>query len=142
MSEAVDRNVETMRRGLEAFSRADWDEALALTHPEVEWHLTFRLPDLPPDKLVYRGHEEVREVWQAFASVWESLTIEIEEIVSADIGRVVARARFHGRGAGSGADADRTVFYLFELEDDLLRSIRPFETEAEAMDAAGLDPDD
>lgn len=126
-----------MRRGLDAFSRGAFDAALADTHPEIEWHLTFRLPDLPPEKRVFHGHDEVRELWERFTAVWDPIEIEIEEVVAAEPGRIAARTRFRGRGAGSGVEADRVVFYVFRIEDGLLRSIRPFDTEAEALEAAG-----
>jgi ketosteroid isomerase-like protein len=134
----AERELAMVRRGLDAFSRGAFDEALASMHPEIEWHLTFRVPDLPPDKLIFRGRTEVRELWEQFTGAWTTISIEIEEIVAAQPGIVVARTRFHGLGPGSGVEVDRVVFYVYGIEDELLRSIRPFDTEAEALDAAGL----
>jgi ketosteroid isomerase-like protein len=137
--------VELSRRGFAAFSSGDWDKALATMHPEVEWHVAFALPDLPLGKTVFRGREEVRELWAAFTSIWERITIEMEavESLSGAEGRwvLVARSRFRGQGGASGAQVDRVVHYVLETEGDLLRRIRPFDTEADALAAAGLERD-
>ena len=139
MSLSREEQLELVRRGLDAFSRGDLDASLAEIHPEIEWHIAFRLPDLPFDKEVYRGRDEVRQLWTAFRSAWDELTIDLEEVVAAVPGTVVLGARFRGRGQGSGAEVDQRVFFVYEIEDDQLRSSRPFETRAEALAAAGLD---
>ena len=107
-------------------------------HPEIEWHVAFRLPDLPSGKDVYRGRTEVRQLWEAFASAWEELTVELEDILHADDERIVARARFRGRGVTSGVEVDRTLYYLYGIRDGMLVLGLPFEDEASARRAAGL----
>ena len=72
---ATEENIALIRRGLDAFSRGDFDAAWNDMDPDVEWHLAFRLPDLPLDKDVYRGPEEIGELWSAFRSAWQSLTV-------------------------------------------------------------------
>jgi ketosteroid isomerase-like protein len=127
------------REGFAAWNSGDWDEALARLHPEIEWHIAFRLPDLPPDMTVARGHDQVRQVWDAFGSAWEELRVDIEEVLH-DVGdTVVTRARFRGRGAGSGIEVDRTLFYVAEVRDDKLWRLRPFDSLGEARRAAGID---
>lgn len=136
--------IDLMERGFAAFSSGDWDAAIGTMHPDVEWHAAFALPDLPPGKTVFRGRDEVRELWSAFASIWETITIELEETehVSTRGGRwlVVARARFRGMGGASGVEVDRVVHYAIDVEDDLLLRIRPYDSEAEALAAAGAGP--
>ena len=118
-----ERNLAMLERGLNAFSRRAYDEAMADVHPEIEWYVTFQMPDRPFAKDVYRGRDEVGGLWGAFASVWDELTIALEEILYADDERIVARARFRGRGAGSGVEVDRVV--LLELgADDYI--VKPF----------------
>jgi ketosteroid isomerase-like protein len=139
---ARERNLELLQQGLGAFSRGAFDEAMAHMHPEIEWHVTFALPDRPLAKDVYRGRDEVRELWGVFASVWEQLTTELEEVLYADDERIVARARFRGRGAGSGVEVDRLVFYSLRMRDGLLAYVRAFDDEASARRDLGLDDDD
>jgi hypothetical protein len=89
------------------------------------------------EKRIFRGPEEVQRLWEAFRSAWEELTVTLEEVVDAREDRVVVRARFVGRGSASGAEVDRTTFYVFEIPDGKLRRLRPFDTEADALADAG-----
>lgn len=104
--------------------------------PDVEWHVAFPLPDLPMDKTIYRGPDEVRSLWAAFSSVWDDLTVSVEEVLEASEDQVVVRARFVGRASGSRIEVDRTLFYIFELVAGKLERLRPFDTKAEALAAA------
>jgi len=108
-------------------------------HPDVEWHVSFRLPDQPVDKTVYRGPDEVMQLWAAFRSVWDELRVTLEEVVEAHEDVVVVRARFAGRGGTSGVEVDRTLFYVFEIAAGKLKRLRPFDTEAEALAAGSED---
>jgi peroxiredoxin (alkyl hydroperoxide reductase subunit C) len=134
-----ERNVEMMRRGLSAFSRGAFDEAAAEIHPDIEWHVAFRLPDLPEGRDVCHGLEEVRELWEAFAAAWEELTVEVEEMLYVDDKRLVARARFRGRGAKSRVEVDRVLYYSYRFRDDgRLVYTRAFDDEETARRDAGV----
>jgi ketosteroid isomerase-like protein len=130
-------NLELARHGLSTWSRGDLEGSLATMHPEVEWHVAFRLPDMPADKDVYHGHAEVRELWAVFRSVWEEITIELEEILWEGPDAIVGRVRFRAKGGASGIEVDRAVFYGMEIRDGLLQRIRPFDDEASAREAVG-----
>ena len=135
----MSENADTMRRGFEAFSAGDWDRLLADVDPEIEWHLTFQLPDLPPDKKVFHGHDELRTLFGAFRSVWDELTLELEEVLHDADDLLILKVRFQGRGGASGVEVDRHLFYVEELRDGKLLRQRPFETEEEAFAAAGVE---
>lgn len=135
----AERNVRLLRGGLDAFSRGDLGESLESMHSDVEWHVAFRLPDLPLPKEVYRGRGEVEALWRQFRSAWDELTVEVEEILHVDAERVLARARFRGRGTGSGIEVDRVVFYAFRIRDELLVYCRAFDDEPSARAELGLD---
>jgi ketosteroid isomerase-like protein len=135
----VSENLEVSRRGFEAFSLGDLDACLALMDPEIEWHLAFQLPDLPPDRKVFHGYDEVRELLDAFRSVWDELCVDLEEVLHDADDTLIERVRFQGRGAGSGVEVDRIVFYVQELRDGKLLRQRPFDAETEAFAAAGVE---
>ena len=134
----AERNIELARRGVDAFSRGALEESLAEIHPEVEWHVAFRLPDLPLRKDIYHGREEVKALWNQTRSVWDEFTIDLEDVPYADEERMVARARFRGRGAGSGVEVDRVVFYAFRVRDCRLGYCRAFDDETSARADLGL----
>lgn len=136
-------NVELMRRGFANFSRADWEATLAEIHPEIEWHLTFRLPDLSPDKTVFHGHEEVRELWVHLREAWDQLDLDLEQVLfdgegAGGDGLLVLRVRFRAQSESSGIEVDRRLFYVQEIRDGMLLRQRPFDTEDEAFAAAGV----
>jgi len=123
---------------LDAFSRGDLRKSLDSMHPDIEWHVAFRLPDLPLPKDVYRGRDEVEILWQQFRSAWDEMTVVVEEILYVDAECVVARARFRGRGKGSGVEVDRVVFYAFRIQEEQLRYCRAFNDELSARADLGL----
>ncbi len=133
------RNIDTMERGFAAFSRGDWDACLAEMDPEVEWHLTFQLPDLPPDKQVFRGHDEVRMLFQNLAGAWDELTLEMLEVVHEEDDMHILKVRFAGRGGASGVEVDRVLYYVQEMREGRLLRQRPFDSEQDALEAAGVE---
>jgi ketosteroid isomerase-like protein len=135
---APSANEEIASGAMAAFSRGEIEDGLATLDPEIEWHLAFRLPDLPPGKAVFRGLDEVRELWIAFRSVWDELVIDWEEVEAERGDTMLVRVRFRGRGGTSGVEVDRTIFYVLELRDQKLVRSRPFEDRAEARAASGI----
>ena len=133
-------NEELVREGFRAFSEGRYEDSLALMDPEIEWHIAFRIPDLPPDTAVVRGHQEIRELWGRFTEAWDSLTFDPEQILYDDRERVIVRIQVHGVGAGSGVEVDRTIFYASTVRDGKLLRILPFDTPAAAAEHLGVDP--
>jgi hypothetical protein len=64
--------------------------------------------------------------------------VEVEEVLHADDERLVARARFRGRGATSHVEVDRVLFYSYRIRDGLLAYTRAFEDEESARRDAGI----
>ena len=124
--------LERTRNALASFSTGNFHAAAADIHPEIEWHVAFRIPDLPASKEVCRGLDEVRELWHVFTSAWESMAIEIEEVLHADTESQLLRVRFVGRGAGSGIEVDRTLYLVYRFRDGRLSYTRAWEAEADA----------
>jgi ketosteroid isomerase-like protein len=134
-------NAEVAERAMAAFSRGELDLALGDIAEDVEWHVTLVLPDLPPDKTVFRGHDEVRDLWRLLREVWDELSLEPEEVLYDRDDLLIERVRFRGRGSASGVEVDRVVYYVQELSDEKLARIRPFDSADEAFEAAGGERD-
>ncbi len=125
------------RRGMEAYSRGDYETALEGFHPEIEWSAE---TDLVPDAAVYRGHEGVRRFWIAWAEVFEGLSLEVEECRALDDGWVLAVTSASGTGAGSGAPVASGRFaQLAQFRDGLVVRVRLFGDVNRALAAAGVD---
>jgi ketosteroid isomerase-like protein len=128
-------NVETLRRGLEAFSRGDVEAALEVLDAEVEWY-----PAVQPmlgERTVYRGHQGVRDMFRNMDEVY--LEFRIEDAEFRDLGdRVVATCRIRARGKQSGAESDSPFGYLFDFRNGTVVRVRSFLDPKEALEAAGL----
>ena len=129
-------NVEIVRRCCEAFDRGDYECALELFDPDIEYDLSHF-----PDGGVYRGREGVREAFRIWMGTWEDYHQEREEPVDAG-DQVILPTREHGRGKGSGAVLERLTFGVWTLRDGKAVHICFYSTMAEALEAVGLSEQD
>ena len=127
-------NVELIQRAFEAFNRRDLDAFLELMDPEVEFTPYERvLEGLGP----YRGHDGVRTWWDEAFTVFPAFRVEPGEI--RDHGDVtLAHGRLRGEGASSGVAFDRVMWHIARWRGKKQVWWSAFETEAEALEAAGL----
>ena len=128
-------NVEAVLGLLNAWNRGDRDGWLALAHPEMEWSSAI-LRQVEGGATVYRGRAELQRFWDEWHALW-SLEIEVSE--TRDLGNtVLALARIRTTGKASGAEVGRSIGYVFEFEDGLMRTARSYLSPAEALEAVGL----
>jgi ketosteroid isomerase-like protein len=129
-------NVETLKAGIEAINRRDWDALLEGLDPDVEWYPASSTP-WAGGATVYRGHEEVRQWFESVAEVFTEVHSEFPEI--RDLGdRVVAIGKIRARGDASGAETETTVAYLFEYENEKATRVWSYLDPRQALEAAGL----
>jgi ketosteroid isomerase-like protein len=130
-----EENVEVVREAVEAFNRGDFDAALELMHPHIEW----QTPNTFPDAATYRGREEVREFWQTWRATFRGFRLLLEECVPVGENYVLVNFRVSGEGTGSGVGVESpVVFQLGEVRDGQVIWVGMFLTESEALEAAGL----
>jgi ketosteroid isomerase-like protein len=127
-------NIELIRRAFDAFNTRDLDAFLDLMDPEVEFVPYERaLEGLGP----YRGHDGVRAWWEDASAAFPEFQIEAHEI--RDLTDVtVTHGRLRGLGASSGAAFDRELWHIAKWRDKRQVWWAAFETESEALEAAGL----
>ena len=130
-------NVEIVRRGVDAFSRAAWEESVNLMAPEVEWH---DAPDLPGARL-YRGREGVLARWRDMAEALDDFTVEIEQLFDAG-DQVVAFLISRGRGRISGIDVSRKLAQVCTVRDGQVVKLVGYDDPAQALEAVGLSEPD
>jgi ketosteroid isomerase-like protein len=127
-------NVTRMRDAVEAFNRGDLQAALDRLHPQVEWQTL----DAFPDAGTYRGPDSVRRFFETWQEAFRGFRLHLESCVPVDEDRVLAALRVSGEGAGSGIEVGSpTFFQLVEFRDGRVIRARMFQTEAEALEAAG-----
>ncbi len=81
-------NVELVRRMWEAFLRRDFQTALSLCDPDVEWDGTNL-----PDGQAKRGRDAIMEHITGWSDMWESWKVEVDRVIDAGGDHVVVIIR-------------------------------------------------
>ncbi len=120
-----------LRRAYEAFSQGDFDTAIEMAHPEIEFVS-------PGEHSRLRGAEAVR-AWME-PDAFEEQRIEPREF-RINGNRALVHQRAWARGAGSGIEMDIEMWAVWTFGNDglvtRLESFLPHQ-ETEALSAAGL----
>jgi ketosteroid isomerase-like protein len=123
--------VARLRRIYEAFNRGDFDAAIAVAHPKIEY--------VPPGgQSSLRGAEAVR-AWME-PDAFEDNQVEPLEF-SIQGNKVLVRQHATARGAGSGIELDMEIWAVWTVNDDgLVTRLEVYlpHQETEALEAAGL----
>jgi len=129
-------NVETLKRGFEAFNRGDINAMLEEFDPDVEWHTASDIPD----STVYRGHDGVASLIQEWVNSFEDFRVDAEELI--DRGEyVVLSVVLRGRIPGS-LESDREVtlrrFGVDKVRNGKIVEVREYMTLEQVLEAVGL----
>ncbi len=131
-----DENVETFKRGIDAYNRRDVEALLEELHPQAEWR-----PLLPVllggEAALYKGHEGarqgIRELEEAFSE------LRAEPVEFRDLGeRVLTIGHLHGLGRESGIAVESPISWLADFKDGKVIRIREYLDPGEASEAAAL----
>ena len=127
-------NVEIVRRVFDSINRGDVDGALerAAEDFEMDWSNS-----IGPAKGIYRGKEEVRKAWTSFVEAFDELRWDPVEIIEVDESRLIAVNHVRMRGRGSGIEVDAVGAQLWTISEGIGRSIKLYQSKAEALEAAG-----
>lgn len=127
-----------LRGGFDSWNRGDDQEVLQLLREDIIWRTGGLMPDIDP---LYEGHEGVQRFWRDFSEPWETISIELEEILDEREHQLLIVARFKARGR-EGIEVDAPFYQLYRYdEDDLVSEFHAFVDEADARRAAGLSDD-
>ena len=125
-------NADSARRWLEAMSDEEFDLALALVHPDVEF--------VPPGgQAPIRGAASLRRWMEPDA--FQEQVLKSVEILAAEGTTVLARQHLKARGAGSGIELEINSWSVWTFDDDgLITRIEIYleHEEDTAREAAGL----
>jgi ketosteroid isomerase-like protein len=120
-------NVESFKRGIEAWNRDDFDAWIEQFAPEVEWSALME---------GFRGHAGARQAWESFKSD-VSPTVQFDDI--RDLGEsVLALGETTGTGRTTGLEIGGELAQLLTFRDGKVVRICDFRSHAEALEAVRL----
>jgi ketosteroid isomerase-like protein len=120
-------NVESFKRGVEAWNSDDFDTWITNIDPEVEWTALME---------VFRGHAGARQAWQSFKEDMQ-LTVRFDDVRDvAD--SVLALGEVAGTGRTTRLEVGAEIAQLATFRDGKIVSFRDFSNHAKALEAAGL----
>jgi ketosteroid isomerase-like protein len=132
-------NVEIVRKMAEAFNSGDFETAVELLAPDIEYHELPGIPGAGEGVGVYHGREElVRWFAEFLGGFEEGFQSRYERISDVDETHVVSVENWQGVGVRSGIPVEMTAAALHTVRDGRIAQMRYFRTEAEALQAAGL----
>ena len=133
-------NVELVRATYAAFS------GLAEGGDITSHVKTFYAPDCEyhpvEEEEAIRGHDALVAWNQRWFEAWDEFQVDVDELIEAGEGVIVAAITLHGHGAGSGVQVDQRFFHVFELRDGRVWRVREYTERAEALEAVGLSEQD
>ena len=131
-----EENVETFKRGLDAYHRRDVEAMLENADAEIEWQPGV-LTGLGGDAAVYRGHDGIREGFRDLFETLGEIRLEYPEI--RDLGDcIVGIGRIHARGTESEAETESPHATVVEYRNGMAIRVRSYFDPQEALEAAGL----
>ncbi len=125
-------NVDLIYRAFDAVNRRDIDAFLALMAPEIVF--VPRLLAVEGGEL--HGHEGVRTWWVSIFDAFPDFEATVLDVRSAD-SFTISSMRYRGRGGGSSAPFEDTIWLVSKWQDGKSVWAKSFRDEAEAVDAAG-----
>jgi ketosteroid isomerase-like protein len=128
-------NVEIVRRVWAAVEGRDTEAVLAFYDPAIGWQERTGALELQDHS--YQGHEGVRQFWREWLEPFETFEAHSETFIDAG-DNVVVGFRLSGRGKASGAQVEWRLWNVYTIRNGLVILIQAFETEGEALEAAGL----
>jgi ketosteroid isomerase-like protein len=129
-------NVEMVRAAIDAWNEGDWDSALKNATPDFVIDNSTALGEW---RGVHRGIDQIRRMWQVFTDPWESVRMEIKEVVEATERVVVTRqtAHFVGRD-GIELPGPVRSGWVWTVRDGKFTHLAIYNDLDDALKAAGL----
>ena len=128
------RNVEVVRRGLEALSSGDLERILEFVDPVFEGQVP---PELSTEPDTYRGHAGIRRYFQSF---WDDMEdVRFQAVRLWDAGdSVVVDTRMTARGRRTAIPVEQRLGQIWTLRHGRAIAVENFASVGDALEAAGL----
>ena len=124
-----------VRRAIDSINRGNFLMATEYTADdfEMDWSNS-----IGPLSGVYRGREQLNEVFESFRDAWDRLHWEIQEVVDLEGELVLVVNRIRMRGRTSRAEVEATGVQVWTIRNRKLASVKLYQSKDEALEALGL----
>jgi uncharacterized protein len=126
-------NVETVRRGYEAWNRGDLDQIGRMTADSFEWREASEVPGAG----AHRGRAEFDHYLRSFSHFWHKFEFEPIEIRAAG-DRVLAVVIERGRSAHNNIEVSQLFVHVWTLREGKAVRLDGFYDKAAALETLGL----
>ena len=123
-----------VRRTAAAFNRRDIEGALKDWAPDAIWDWT---SSRGFDARVFRGHHEIRAFWERFLEAFDEIRVDVEAVLEVEDGLVIQQNVTYLQGR-DGIDVHARSAWLITVRDGQLTLLTLYQTNQEALEAAGL----
>jgi ketosteroid isomerase-like protein len=130
-----EETLELFRRAVEAFNQRDLDRMEELTTRDFEFS-----PYLATliEATTYRGLEGLHRYFEDADAAWERIVVRLDDVREIRSGVIYSSGELHGKGRASGMEVRVPLAWISEIREGKLASLRSYESEAEALEAAAL----
>ena len=127
-------NLEVARRISDAVGSGDLERVMENVTDEFEmdWSNSIGLA-----RGVYRGRAEIRQLWNMWMEAFAGISWDLTDPTELDDSRLIVVNRTRVQRRGSGVEVRATGGQLWVFEGDKARSIKLFQSRAEALEAVG-----
>ena len=126
-------NLELVRRNNDAYNARDLTAYLDTVAESVKFESRFSAMD----RVIYRGHDDLRRYFVELDEVWSRYEMRLERMVSAG-DHVVMLCHLFAIGRESNLKLEEHPGVVFTLEQGKIVEISAYPTHAEALEALGL----
>jgi len=130
---ATDR-LAIVERFFERWTAGDRTVVADEVHPDAELHTRLAAAAGEP----YRGREGIEQWGRDLGEVWETMELEVEEMIENDEGQVLVLSTAELSTSGSDVTFTQAIAWLFTFRDDLPARMDVFQSHADGRKAAGL----
>jgi ketosteroid isomerase-like protein len=129
-----EENVDAVRRMTASAVAGDWDAAVALMAPEVEWVIARE----HPEARTLVGRRALVDYQRAWQETLPDMEVEVDRLLDGGRDKVIGMGAVRGTGAGSGAGVRVSLAVVYTVRDGLIVRAQEFLNPHDALKAVGL----
>jgi ketosteroid isomerase-like protein len=128
-------NVAMVRRAIDSINRGEVRLAMEAADDdfEADWSNS-----VGPLSGVYRGREQVSELWESFLEAWDELEWDMQEVIALERGQVLVVNRVRMRVRASRVEVQATGVQVWTIRNGKLGGVKLYQSKADALEAVGL----